>query len=641
MNRAANIHFVFILSALLMASALPTLPPGAGISSAAALDPYVPGASCNVFVYHNDINRDLADYGLIFQDALQTTNPDKWSCAREALIRKITATINFGSKYDSEVRKTVGPYQEWLAGASVSLAMATGLLLLDRGAISSEADNKLRYVVGSYAFNRAAGCGFSGGRWQGGNNCFDDFAIAATAFAWIAAYKYKRGDPNDVTFFANSAINCINLALPDTPSAPNESVCIHRTNSTWGLFDDRGPCNGTPLDLPATPSSPPGAAEAISFNHGFQNIAYGLGLMTSISSAIIGLQTANVGYTFTDSQRRIAYALFREGQVHTDSNGLAFFNDCKKLNDSKTGFDPVGQDCGDSGLHYLPRMFPVMRFYQNLLGGNPSAGYNFDLFDQTNFKDTGFFNRGRESIYRDLTKTWHISRPPLGGSPVTPPLANIAWIKPSYASWGPANTLTVAGSARNGFGGVQMWWRDVTANGPWNAAPFQPVPSSPSGGWSNTIPVSNYCHDYEAYVVYSGSTSNRFFYNGIGSGYCPESAQVIWIQPQSTAGFGPPGHLIVAGSATGAPAGATVRMYYRDVTPCTNPPGVPPNRCDIPCGIPWTQIAFEPTPDSNGIWYNSIPNVDFSRKYEVYVRYDAFASKPCRYCGTGGINWCN
>jgi hypothetical protein len=36
------------------------------------------------------------------------------------------------------------------------------------------------------------------------------------------------------------------------------------------------------------------------------------------------------------------------------------------------------------------------------------------------------------------------------------------WIRPPESSSEPANTMTVAGYAQNGSGGVQLGWRDVT-----------------------------------------------------------------------------------------------------------------------------------------------------------------------------------
>jgi hypothetical protein len=101
-----------------------------------------------------------------------------------------------------------------------------------------------------------------------------------------------------------------------------------------------------------------------------------------------------------------------------------------------------------------------------------------------------------------------------------PLAASIAWIQPAETSWGPPNTMTVAGYAQGGSGGVQLVWRDVTINGPWNVVSWQPAPAADTT-WSNTIPSSERCHSFEAYVNYSGIQSSIFLYDGVNSGYCP------------------------------------------------------------------------------------------------------------------------
>jgi hypothetical protein len=201
---------------------------------------------------------------------------------------------------------------------------------------------------------------------------------------------------------------------------------------------------------------------------------------------------------------------------------------------------------------------------------------------------------------------------------------SIAWVKPSSVTWGPANTLTVAGYAQNGVGGVKMYWRDATTGGGWNAVGWAPTPAA-DGTWSNTIPSSNYCHDYQVYAVYAGLQSAIFTYHGLTSGYCSETASITWIQPQPSAGYGPPGSLIVAGSASGAPAGTGVVMSYRDVT----------------AGSGWVTVSYAPSPDSNGIWLNSISNANYYHQYQVKVVYDALVTVcPCTYQGTNSITWC-
>ena len=105
-----------------------------------------------------------------------------------------------------------------------------------------------------------------------------------------------------------------------------------------------------------------------------------------------------------------------------------------------------------------------------------------------------------------------------------------------------------------------------------------------------------------------------------------ESAKVIWIQPQTTAGFGPPGSLIIAGNAQNAPSGTGVQLYWRDVT----------------AGGGWNLVGYAPPPDpTSHLWYNSFP-ANFSHTYSVYAVYDAVStsSSPCTYAGNGTINWC-
>lgn len=201
---------------------------------------------------------------------------------------------------------------------------------------------------------------------------------------------------------------------------------------------------------------------------------------------------------------------------------------------------------------------------------------------------------------------------------------DVSWVKPSSASYGPANTLTVQGDALRGTGTVQMLWQDLTASGPWNTVAAQSTPSS--NIWANTIPSSNYCHSYAVKAIYSGVTSQPFTYVGVSSGYCNETAWVSWIQPPWDYP-GPAGSLVVAGGSSGAPAGTGVTLWWNDLT----------------AGTGWKQGATV-TPDSSGTWFNSIPNVNYSHQYSVYAVYDAYSTQttqgPCTYPGNGGAMYC-
>jgi Zn-dependent metalloprotease len=101
----------------------------------------------------------------------------------------------------------------------------------------------------------------------------------------------------------------------------------------------------------------------------------------------------------------------------------------------------------------------------------------------------------------------------------TIPTASIAWIQPAEQTWGPPGTLTAAGYAANGSGGVQLVWRERGDNGVWGAwqtVAWQPTPAADTT-WSNTISSgnpTNKCHHFDAYVNYSGITSPVYHYTG-------------------------------------------------------------------------------------------------------------------------------
>lgn len=108
-----------------------------------------------------------------------------------------------------------------------------------------------------------------------------------------------------------------------------------------------------------------------------------------------------------------------------------------------------------------------------------------------------------------------------------PPSTGIYWVYPSEVTWGPPATLTVAGYAKSGSGGPQMFWRDITANpyGAFNTVAYIPTMDA-NGVWYNTIPSSNKCHTYEVKATYSGVNSAVFTWVGSTSGYCVSTIQV-------------------------------------------------------------------------------------------------------------------
>jgi subtilisin family serine protease len=152
-----------------------------------------------------------------------------------------------------------------------------------------------------------------------------------------------------------------------------------------------------------------------------------------------------------------------------------------------------------------------VQWYGYCFGGN-ALGYTLVTDDQCNTPCTA-------NQTQMCGGAWRNSIYATGYTPPNPATASIAWIQPAENSWGPPGTLTVAGYAANGTGGVQLVWRERGDNGvwgPWTTVAWQPTPSADTT-WSNTISSgnpTNKCHHFDAYVNYSGVTSAVFRYTG-------------------------------------------------------------------------------------------------------------------------------
>jgi hypothetical protein len=293
-----------------------------------------------------------------------------------------------------------------------------------------------------------------------------------------------------------------------------------------------------------------------------------------------------------------------------------------KIETLTSGGLATGWACDPDGA--WPERVLVEFYVDGLYAGNTYADQPSEESLMTQCR-TGVFHRFQKQLTRTGRNTIAIIQDLSSGSSTisAPATVTVEWVQPSGVTWGPPNTLTAAGITRNGSGNVAMYWRDATLGESFKLVAWAPPPSA-DGTWSNTIPRDNYCHDYQVYAVYSGVKSATFTYRGLNSGHCSEQARVIWIQPQSTAGWGPAGSLAVAGSATGAPAGTGVAMYWRNAS----------------LGGAWVREAHMPVPGSDGIWYHSIPNANPAHRYEVFVRYDVKDSPYCTYAGTSSITWC-
>jgi hypothetical protein len=103
----------------------------------------------------------------------------------------------------------------------------------------------------------------------------------------------------------------------------------------------------------------------------------------------------------------------------------------------------------------------------------------------------------------------------------------------------------------------------------------------------------------------------------------PVTSTMIWMQPEASAGYGPPGSLIVAGSASGGP-NSGVQLWWRDVT----------------AGGAWTLVGYGAAPGNGGVWVNAIPNVNDFHQYAAYAVFNGVTSKVCVYPGSNAIYWC-
>ena len=410
--------------------------------------------------YMLNLNKELGDYGLIFEDAKNRdcAGGGPTAGASQALLAKINNTFNYNyGQHNDAMNRQVGPYQGWLEGAHVTLIFSSALLIGGHGDLKSDLDTALQRVRDSYVDNPDGSCGFykpDGWLTNGGNTCMDDHSIAASAWAWIAAYEAKRGRSSG-TYVAN-ARRSINRSF-----STYDSVCISDPSDQANFpinYSTRGPCNvhtaasdpvlsGLPLTtlqqkLLPLDGTPPG--EILSINRG-QNVPYGAGLMTSISSALLGLEEAGAATSLTPQQQVIAAAFLAEAQSKSDPTGSYFkggadapggtANCARYVLSGGSVIRNDNQYCGDNDTR--PRIFNLTseaavsgissvyeRFVNHAVpstvydraNGVPvqQNAYAFNQFQQSYFTKNAnvtTLNWGREVYYHYLGWGWHTVDP--------------------------------------------------------------------------------------------------------------------------------------------------------------------------------------------------------------------------------------
>lgn len=389
MKRISILVTTLALSAA--ASAQPEVRPTAAWRAQASSGCISPTLDLN----ESDPSVEFGEYGTLF---LESGLPQCREAAHDTLLRKLRLTLARPFRVDPLLDKAVSSFGTWLAGANLGLAIPTAMRLGGAGLLDAPLDSAIRSAISAYEFNLDPTCGLNVT-----NGCMDDYTQAAVAYAWMAAYARKSGQTTAGERSAVLAHNLIGRSL---------SLDTHMCKAAG---DDTlpSPCRGLPGIEEGLLS---GYYDLISFNHGFEDVAYGIGLITSISSAAIALEEAGSPYIASPSETVVAWAVFREGQRAAFPDGSAFRTNCYRVSDSSL---VRTSECVDAWnlrdpsdplynrwIYYLPRMFPVRTAYRRLFHGTPNADpFQFDLFDPSLFVGP-FLNDGRKAVYGILGEAW-------------------------------------------------------------------------------------------------------------------------------------------------------------------------------------------------------------------------------------------
>lgn len=538
-----------------------------------------------------DINIDLNDYGRALYDADYNPMLACVDSAAAIVTTKINNTLNAQSSYFGNCAPTTAC--GFNAGAVVALIFAAADRIHARGGMTTALDSALRRVEGAYVYNEVSdNCAL-----QSTDNCMDGHSVAASGWGWIAAMRYDRADnPTDVE-----------------SARANTRLHVHETFNSACIFKGYGQSQ-----LCKTPSTSVTAGDStISLNLGHRHIPYGFGLMTSVAAAVQGYEFTGQTYSFDAHEKIIAMLLFKEAQAAV--SGTAFKTTCDTVWLSggvwaaKSHTAPCG---GNEG--YQPQMYALYPFYKAKLDSVPNDGvagvYQSNVFNDGLFNGD-FFSWGRLITYGMLAWDFYLH-----------PRTHLRYVD-LYAPQGAVDYVDA-----NGY--LQGWACDrdypsgsvrVTIQAPGKAAisrradlAHEPgVTAACNGGtahrYSIQIPA-----DWAGLTV--TATALDWFGRRSGTLGCNNcvvpSTSVAWLQPSSVS-WGPANTLTAAGYAQSGQG--TVKMEWRDVTFNMNPA--------------WNVVAWQPAPDANGQWSNTLPSDNYCHSYQVRSTYSGFTSPVFTYNG--------
>jgi hypothetical protein len=337
------------------------------------------------------VNLELNDYGRIHEDA------EAVDCAENALYALY-------HKVDNSLIASANAFKRPLDGYVVALVFAAAQRIGANGWASTDLDGKLDAVEARYTVTFLTSCSN-----EAKDTCMDDYAGAASAYAWIAAYKAKRGDYNTSTY-QNNAVQQLHNAF--------SAVCIHNP-VTFPTSDRLTLCNGTASDLKQLG----GNSVTMNMNHGYEKVPYGFGLMTSVSSALLGLKVSGATYPWGTYEKAIATALFEEAQNHVDAGDNFEANCADPQRDVNGQWTVPGllRKCGGGNVfdpdEYKARMYSLYEAYSDF--GIPipttrtyrsNVSVSKSLF-QLGISDNTFFSFGRYVTYGVHGERWHVSPP--------------------------------------------------------------------------------------------------------------------------------------------------------------------------------------------------------------------------------------
>lgn len=342
--------------------------------------------SDSIHTHRVDINTDLAEQGKLFFDALSTDCADT---AALKLYQKTRATLDETTHTDAQGR-TKGPFQGWLEGVNVSMIFTTSLVLGGKDKLAEEMVIALKEIEQVYEIGLDDWCGTN---FE--NTCLDDYSQAAAAYGWMAAFEKLRGDSTKSMNLANLAHHNIRLFY-----AYASNLC-HKN----------GDMSVMPRVCQASDFSG-GQFEVLSFNHGYENIPYALGLVSSIASASVGLEIAGSRHILNSEELNIAKGLLKRGQERTLPDGSKFFDGvthtpgCYRVSGSTLTADA---DCAEANMQYRPKMFPVFNYYKNYVI-EPTQDFKFDTIDNSLFSAShNFYSLGRKAVYYIFGGEWLVA----------------------------------------------------------------------------------------------------------------------------------------------------------------------------------------------------------------------------------------